>query len=137
MKFKRLFYIGTLKMFRSNFKVVFLQFQKQYIFGTFSIEVLLREKIKTPQLNDKICIFQTQLSNILPFEMIKFCIKMVLASTFWHPSNLEQACEKFSEKNRKFEWNRNIRWFLLLNEMLSYMILDTATMKIDLFWENE
>ena len=61
-------------MFRSNFKVVFLKFQKQYIFGTFSIEVLLREKIKTPQLNDKICIFQTQLSNILPFEMIKFCI---------------------------------------------------------------
>ena len=62
---------------------------------------------------------------------------MVLASTLLHPSNLEHACEKFSEKNRKFEWNRNIRWFLLLNEMLSYMILDMATMKIDLFWENE
>ena len=26
---------------------------------------------------------------------------MVLASTLLHPSNLEQACEKFSEKNRK------------------------------------
>ena len=71
MKFKRLFYIGTLEMFRSNFKVVFLQFQKQYIFGTFSIEVLLREKFEppqlTPQLNDKICIISNSIEQYITF----------------------------------------------------------------------
>lgn len=71
MKFKRLFYIDTLKMFRPNFKVVFLQFQKQYIFGTFSIEVLLREKFEppqlTPQLNDKICIISNSIEQYITF----------------------------------------------------------------------
>lgn len=54
-------------MFRSNFKVVFLQFQKQYIFGAFSIEVLLREKFKTPQLNDKICIISNSIEQYISF----------------------------------------------------------------------